>query len=187
MSPSNGDVLTMGTNKPLMLSSALLQALQMPVKDDMSPFNGDVLSYLTTNNRWENTSYILVPQVILVHNETGSMIGLGLAVNIYYDGSVYSEIQLACASTATGYECHGITVSSIDNYGLGYVYISGIAYTNQSWACNTNKKVYLSTTAGQLTLTPPSGSGEIEQVVGIAAGGSAYNILLKPEVPIMRL
>jgi hypothetical protein len=94
----------------------------------------------------------------------------GSLVNIWDDAGT-PKVRLADA-TSLGKEAHGFVK---DNFSLGanaVVYFEG---SNTGLSGLTPGKQFLSTTPGQSTVTAPSGSGNVVQVVGFAYSATALN------------
>jgi len=99
-------------------------------------------------------------------------------VNVY-DNTGTPAVRKADA-TVEGKECNGFVKSGYASSASATVYLSGNAITGLSGL--TAGRRYLSTTAGQSTATPPSGSGNVVQKIGDAFSATA--IAFEPEEPI---
>jgi len=91
-------------------------------------------------------------------------------VNVWSDGGAF-KIRKADATTE-GKEAHGFLKSSVLSGGNGTVYFKG---TNSGLSGLTPGRVYQSTTPGQTTNTPPSGSGNVVQCIGTATSATSMN------------
>jgi hypothetical protein len=92
----------------------------------------------------------------------------GNFVNIFYTSSQ----RRARKATATDHTIpvNGYVKDAITAAASGLVYVGGLntAYPIGTFtAADTGKRVFLSTTAGEVTLTPPSATGNLIQVVGV--------------------
>lgn len=121
-------------------------------------------------------------------NGTGSSIGLEQWVYIsgYDSGTGLPEISKADASAEATARCIGITISTFGTAGAtGFVVIHGNLSGPSTLGFSDGDILYLSTTAGDATNTPPTGAGE--QVVPIAivtqGGTSNGQVLVRPQVP----
>lgn len=101
---------------------------------------------------------------------TSEALAAGDFVNIW--NSTGAKARKADASTA-GKEAHGFVLSAVSSGQPATVYSEG---TNTQVTGMTAGVVYLSaTTPGQATTTPPSGSGQIVQRLGVAVSTTAIN------------
>lgn len=103
----------------------------------------------------------------------------GNFVNIY--DSTGAKCRKADATTA-GKEANGFVLDAVAQDALATVY--RISQTNnQLTGLTPGKKQYLATTAGGRTETPPSSSGNVVQLLGIAK--SATEMIFAPNDPIV--
>jgi hypothetical protein len=100
-------------------------------------------------------------------------------VNIFNDGGV-AKVRKADATTV-GKEANGFVLSAVTAGGYATVYFEGT--NNQLSGLTPGLMYFLSTVAGSVTSTPPSGSGNIVQKVGRAL--SATEINFEPSDPIV--
>ena len=105
--------------------------------------------------------------VIVVASEA---LSAGDVVNVWNDAGT-PKVRKADATTA-GKEGHGFVLESVLNGGNATVYFEG---QNTSVTGLTAGAVFLSTTAGGVTNTAPSGSGNVVQRVGFATSSTAFN------------
>jgi len=82
-------------------------------------------------------------------------------------------------ATVAGKHAHGFVLASVSSSGAATVYLSG---PNVGVSGQSPGDAWLSTTAGQATSTPPSGSGNVVQSLGSAT--SATSIDFNPGRPI---
>lgn len=94
----------------------------------------------------------------------------GDLVNIW-DDSGTAKVRKADATTA-GKEAHGFVLSAFSATANATVYFEG---TNTALSGRIPGKQYLATTAGLTTSTPPSGSGNVVQLVGFATSATTMN------------
>lgn len=92
-------------------------------------------------------------------------------VNVWNDAGT-PKVRKADATTA-GKEAHGFVLSSFADAATAIVYFEG-ANTQVSGA--TAGRVYLSTTPGGFTSTPPSAAGNVVQMVGVAVAATNINV-----------
>ncbi len=83
-------------------------------------------------------------------------------------------------ATTSGKEAHGFVLSSVSNGASATVYFEG---SNTSVTSLTPGVYYLSTTAGGVTATAPSSSGNVVQRVGFATSATALNF--QSQTPIV--
>lgn len=105
--------------------------------------------------------------VIVVASEA---LSAGDVVNIWNDAGT-PKVRKADATTA-GKEAHGFVLASVSSGANATVYFEG---QNTSVSGLTAGPVFLSTTAGGVTNTAPSGSGNVVQRVGFATSATAIN------------
>lgn len=100
-------------------------------------------------------------------------------VNVYNNAGVFN-VRKADGST-TGKEAHGFVLAAVLSAGTALVYFEG---SNTHLTSLTAGDQYLSeTTAGKSTATPPSGSGQVIQQLGVATSATA--IKFAPFAPIV--
>lgn len=107
---------------------------------------------------------------------TSEALAAGDFVNIWTSSG--AKVRKADATVA-GKEAHGFVLASSSSGGTATVYFEG---SNTQVSGQTAGVVYLTTTAGTASSTPPSGSGNVVQVVGFAT--SATNINFQSRMPI---
>lgn len=83
-------------------------------------------------------------------------------------------------ATTSGKEAHGFVLSSVSNGATATVYFEG---SNTAVSSLTPGVYYLSTTAGGVTATAPSSSGNVIQRVGFATSATALNF--QSQTPIV--
>lgn len=95
----------------------------------------------------------------------------GDEVNIFNDGGT-PKMRKADASTS-GKEAHGFVLAAVSADVAGTVYFEGL---NDQVSGMVAGPVYLSAAApGTVTATPPSGSGNIVQRLGVALSATSIN------------
>lgn len=94
--------------------------------------------------------------------EASENLGAGDFVNIWNDGGT-PKVRLADAS-ALGKEVTGYVLAAVTAAALAEVYFEGI--NDQLTGLTSGVTYWLDTTPGQVTNTPPSGSGEVVQIIG---------------------
>ena len=95
---------------------------------------------------------------------TGSSVTFGQVLYIYTDGS----LRLADADFEA-YHVVAMAAESITAGNTGKVLLYGFAY-NSAWTWGYNSPLFLSTTAGAITETSPTASGDRVQVLGRSYG-----------------
>ena len=109
-----------------------------------------------------------VPVLIPVKNTTASTIAKG--VPVYATGTVGAtsvvEIAPADCDDAAKMPAIGLTNSELTANATGYVTVVGTVRGVNTNAYSVNQTLYVSTTAGQLTGTKPTGSSELIQGIG---------------------
>lgn len=92
-------------------------------------------------------------------------------VNIWNDGGT-PKVRKADATTA-GKEAHGFVLAGVTAPAAATVYFEG---NNAQVSGATAGPVYLSTTAGGFTSTPPSTAGNVVQRLGVATAAANINV-----------
>lgn len=108
----------------------------------------------------------------LVASET---LAAGDLVSVWNDAGT-PKVRKADATTS-GKEVDGFVMEAVTLGNPGNVYFEGI--NNQLAALTPGSRYYLSTTAGGITATPPSGAGNVVQYVGRAI--SATELSFEPD------
>lgn len=106
---------------------------------------------------------------------TGENVDFGDVCYFKSDGKMWK----ADADTEATSYCIGMALGTISADASGEFLLIGIA-REDTWDWTVGSPVYLSITAGEITQTAPSGSGEIVQILGIAT--HADRIYFKPEL-----
>ena len=105
----------------------------------------------------------------------GESVVFGEVCYIKSDGKMW---KADADAEATSY-CIAIALESISADASGSFLLIGVA-RDDSWAWTVGSPIYLSTTAGAMTQTAPSGSGDIVQILGIAT--HADRVYFKPDL-----
>lgn len=92
-------------------------------------------------------------------------------INIFDDAGT-PKVRKADATTA-GKEAHGFVKTSVTASAAATVYFEG---SNDQVSGAVAGRVYLATTAGGFTSTPPSAAGNVVQMVGIATSATNINV-----------
>lgn len=101
---------------------------------------------------------------------TSESLAAGDLINIW-DNAGTANVRKADATTA-GKEAHGFVLAAFTHPTTATIYFEG---SNSSKTGMTPGKQFLSTTAGGVTTTAPSGSGNVIQVVGFATSATNIN------------
>lgn len=106
--------------------------------------------------------------VELVRNESGSTLAKGTPVAIvgYSSGSNRPLVAPADANDATRMPCIGLIAEQITNNANGAVIATGVAQGYDTSSFTAGDIVYISTTAGDLTTSPPTGETSQIQNIG---------------------
>ena len=115
-------------------------------------------------------------QEATVEMTTSEALSNGDFVNIHDQGG--AKVRKADGSVA-GKPAEGFVLSSAAAGAPVNVYFSG---SNTGVTGMTPGKVFLSTTPGKCTSTPPAGAGNVVQCLGVAIG--AAEVKFSPEVPV---
>lgn len=116
--------------------------------------------------------------VAIITADTGG-VSAGDFVNIYNNSG--AKVRKADATT-TGKEAHGFVLAGATSGNPATVYFEG---TNTGVTGQTPGVVYLSTTAGLATSTPPSGAGNVVQRIGFALSATSINFQSQPPVALV--
>jgi hypothetical protein len=118
-----------------------------------------------------------VPVFVPVKNTTGSTIAKGTPV--YATGTVGStstiEIAPADANVTAAMPAIGLTETSLNANATGFVIVMGTLRGVNTHAYSINQPLYVSTTAGQLTGTKPTGTSDAVQMVGLVTRVNTNN------------
>ena len=90
-------------------------------------------------------------------------------VNVW--NSTGAKVRKADATTV-GKEAHGFVLAAVANAATATVYFEG---SNTAVSAQTPGNVFLSTTPGQGTSTPPAGAGNVVQRIGMATSATSVN------------
>lgn len=142
--------------------------------------SGDVdkIPSLDSNGRLDSSfmpSGIGADTQVVVASEA---LAAGDLVNVWNNGGLF-KVRKADATTA-GKEAHGFVLASVLISGNATVYFEGSDNVLSSLLPGV---YYLATTAGTVTQTAPSGSGNVVQRVGFASSATTLNF--QSEVPIV--
>lgn len=102
---------------------------------------------------------------------TSESLNAGNLVNIWDNAGVFNVRNADATNIAK--RAHGYVLAAFTHPAIAEVYFEG---TNTSLTGLTAGDVYLATTAGQLTNTPPSATGQIIQRVGVATSATSVNV-----------
>jgi hypothetical protein len=118
-----------------------------------------------------------VPVFVPVKNTSGSTIAKGTPV--YATGTVGAtstiEIAPADADDAAKMPAIGLTETSLTANATGFVVVVGTLRGVNTNAYSINAPLYVSTTAGQLTGTKPTGTSDAVQMIGLVTRVNANN------------
>ena len=130
-------------------------------------------TFLDGTGAWTDNVPVYVP----VKNTSGSQIDKGAPV--YATGTVGStyviEIAPADADVAAAMPALGLLESTLAVNGTGYAVITGTLRGVATDAYSIGQELYVSTTAGQLTSTKPTGSTAQVQSIGVVTRVNANN------------
>ena len=107
---------------------------------------------------------------------TSEAIAAGAYVNVF--SSTGAKARNADATVA-GKEAMGFVLVSALSGAVATVYFEG---TNTAAVGQTPGPVYLGTTAGMGTTAPPTGVGNVQQVVGFATSATSVNFQSQPPI-----
>jgi hypothetical protein len=118
-----------------------------------------------------------VPVFVPVKNTTASTIAKG--VPVYATGTVGStstiEIAPADANVTAAMPAIGLTETSLTANATGFVVVVGTLRGVDTNAYSINQPLYVSTTAGQLTGTKPTGTSDAVQMIGLVTRVNTNN------------
>lgn len=122
--------------------------------------------------------------LVRARNNTGSTVTNGQVVYIAGAQGNNPTIGLADADSAATSQVIGVATEDIADNGTGFVTVSGVVNNVNTSAWNAGDKLYLSTTNGQLTNTPPT-SPHISVTVGTALNSTNNGrIFVSPSQPV---
>ena len=102
----------------------------------------------------------------------------GNFVNIYDDGGT-TKVRKADATTE-GKEAYGFVLAGATSGSSASVYVTGV--NDQLTGLTGGTRYYLDTTAGGITDTPPSGSNNVVQCLGVAISTTELSFI--PTAPV---
>lgn len=119
------------------------------------------------------------PATVPVRNTSGSTLNIGDPVYItgYNAGQARVTVDLADADDSAKYPAIGLMPTSLGNNQNGVVQVSGFLTGYDTSLLNVNDPLYLSTTAGALTTTRPTGATDCVQAVGRVARANASGVV----------
>lgn len=97
---------------------------------------------------------------------------------VYLNGS--SQWVLADANGSGTYPCRGIAVATVATANATTIITRG-TIRNDAWTWTPGGNIYLSATAGGLTQTPPSTTGDKVQVLGYALDADTMAVEISPD------
>lgn len=116
------------------------------------------------------------------HTATGMKCDFTAGENVAFGDVCYfksdGKMWKADADAESTSYCMALALETITADSSGSFLLIGIA-RDDTWDWTVGSPIYLSTTAGAMTQTPPSGSGDIVQILGIAI--HADRIYFKPD------
>lgn len=116
----------------------------------------------------------------VVQFTTSEAVAAGDFVNIHDDSG--AKVRKA-DGTAIGKQAHGFVLDGASSGGTVNVYFEGV--NNQVTGLTPGATQYLSTTAGDPSDTPPSGSGNISQALGVALSATAINVEIERPIVLV--
>jgi hypothetical protein len=111
----------------------------------------------------------------LVRNQTGSPIAQGTPVAIVGFASGRPLVAPADADNAARMPCIGVVGEQIPDGSNGVVIATGVAKKVNTGTFSIGDTVYVGTTPGQLTTTPPTGESSLLQNIGVVTVVDATN------------
>lgn len=200
-SPNNGDMWTTTSGIFAQINSVDYNLIPSGSTGNVQYYNSDgfgaeaAFTYAPASNTLTVDNITSVNELTLDASNSGSIMldsdpggsGWHHGVVATFSGTIASlqavyissnnTISLADADAATTMPAIGITIST-DEEVLTHGYVM-----STSWSWTAGDPVYVSTTAGGLTQTAPSGTGDQVQVIGIAVDANA--ILIMPDLTLI--
>lgn len=139
--------------------------------------NENKIPALNSAGRWDET---MMPTGIGADTqliEASEALSAGDLVNIWNDGGT-PKVRKADATSA-GKEAMGFVLAAVTSGNDATVYFEG---NNEQVSGLTAGRLYLATTAGAVTNTAPSGTGNVVQRVGFATAAASMNFDAGPAV-----
>ncbi len=109
--------------------------------------------------------------------EASENLAAGDFVNVWSDEGD-AKVRKADATTS-GKEAHGFVLAAVTAEQNADVYFEG---TNDQVTGQTPGDVFLATTAGGATATPPASTGNVVQRIGVAVSATAINFERQPGI-----
>ena len=134
---------------------------------------GDAGKVVALNAQGDIDQSMLPPGVApdIASIECSENLTAGDFVNIYDDTGT-AKVRRADATTA-GKHAQGFVLSGFSTGEMASVFFEGV---NNAVAGHTAGDVFLATTPGTATSTPPSASGNVVQKLGVASAATAINV-----------
>jgi hypothetical protein len=157
-------------------------------KDDTNP------ELQVTSNGGLNVGAVTSAPKVTFMGTSRATIAIGAPVCLNYDGANNGVFNADANGSGTGTQrCIGLADSAGGSGNPIGVVVSGEKATaNAIWdavpaTTDVGKPAYLSENVGKLTLTAPSTSGSVVQVVGIVSvgGTGAVRVLVQPQTPVL--
>lgn len=105
---------------------------------------------------------------LTVYNDTGATLTKGTVVYIsgYNLANTSPTVAKANATSSATMPAVGVCVADINNAATGEVQMAGIVVGIDTSSGSENDPIYVSTTAGAFTITPPTGATNVVQEIG---------------------
>lgn len=160
----------MAIQKFLAMVNGIRQELSVGISASTGASDADKVPVLGSNGRLDNS---FMPTGIGADTAsilTSEALTAGDFVNIYSNAGTANVRKAVATGVAT--KAMGFVLASVSSGAQATVYFEG---SNTSVTGQTPGSVYLSTTPGQATTTPPSGAGNIVQQIGFATSSTSVN------------
>lgn len=166
-----------------------LTSNRIPFASDSDTLTDDADFVYDSTNDLLSVTKIKGQSILEVENATGVAIAAGAAVYVSAIGTGKPQVALADADDATKMPSVGIVTNQIANGASGYVATNGevnglsasagAVTTDGLSSGDIGKTLYVSTTAGKLTITKPTGPTENIQNVGRVIDVSGGNFKMQ--------
>lgn len=149
--------------------------------------DGSDANHAVNKGQLDGKDYIaLSPAPSSDHTASGTIVSLTAAESLVFGDFCYvnssGKLAKADADAIATSGCVAMATESIDTDATGRFLLVGVA-RDDSWAWTVGGLIYLSTTAGGATQTPPSETDDVIQVLGVAT--HADRMLFNPQLTMV--
>lgn len=164
------------TNKYISNSSGVLTEVTASTTSAGAPDAGKIIA-LDSTGKLDNSFMPTGIGADTAAISASEALSAGDLINIWSNGGVFN-VRKADATVA-GKEAMGFVLSAVTSGASATVYFES---SNTAKSGLTPGKLYLSTTAGGVQSTAPTGTGQVVQVVGFATSATVMNLQIESPI-----